>query len=76
MKELKNIGNVYYFKNELVARAKDYSLGEERLKKFEFSGKIPEGNMFLIGDHVDSYDSRYFGFIKTKDIIATLHPLL
>ena len=74
--ELKNIGNEFYCKNKLIAKAKEYSLGGERLKKFEFSEKIPEGNMFLVGDHVDSYDSRYFGFIKTKDIIATLYPLL
>jgi conjugal transfer pilin signal peptidase TrbI len=74
--EIKNIGNEYYCENELIARAKDYSLGGERMKKFEFTGKIPEGNMFLVGDHVDSYDSRYFGFIKAEDIIATLYPLL
>src|SRR5208337_3917647 len=74
--ELKNIGNEFYCKNKLIAKAKEYSLGGEKLKKFEFSGKVPEGNMFLVGDHVDSYDSRYFGFIKTKDIIATLCPLL
>ncbi|MGA9110711.1 MAG: signal peptidase I [Smithella sp.] len=74
--ELKNIGNEFYCKNKLIAKAKEYSLGGERLKKLEFSGKIPEGYMFLVGDHVDSYDSRYFGFIKAKDIIATLYPLL
>jgi len=74
--ELKNIGNEFYCKNELIAKAKDYSLGGERLKKFEFSGKVPEGYIFLVGDHVDSYDSRYFGFIKAKDIIATVYPLL
>lgn len=74
--ELKNIGNEFYCKNKLIAKAKEYSLGGERLKKFEFSGIIPEGNMFLVGDHVDSYDSRYFGLIKAKDIIATLYPLL
>ena len=74
--EFKNIGNEFYCKNKLIAKAKEYSLDGERLKKFEFSGKIPKGNMFLVGDHIDSYDSRYFGFIKAKDIIATLYPLL
>jgi signal peptidase I len=74
--ELKNIGNEFYCKNKLIAKAKEYSLGGERLKKFQFSGKIPKGDMFLVGDHVDSYDSRYFGFIKVKDIIATVYPLL
>jgi len=51
--------------NKLIAKAKEYSLGGERLKKFEFSGKIPEGYMFLVGDHVDSYDSDIW-FIKEK----------
>jgi signal peptidase I len=74
--ELKNIGNEFYCKNKLIAKAKEYSLGGERLKKFKFSGKIPKGNMFLVGDHLDSYDSRYFGFIKATDIIATVYPLL
>jgi conjugal transfer pilin signal peptidase TrbI len=74
--EINNIGNDYYCKKKFIARAKDYALGGERMKKFEFSGKIPEGNMFLVGDHLDSYDSRYFGFIKAKDIIAEVYPLL
>lgn len=74
--ELKNIGNDYYCENKLIAKAKDYSLGGEKLKKFEYAGKIPEGYIFLVGDHADSYDSRYFGFIKVKDIIATVYPLL
>ena len=32
--ELKNIGNEFYCKNKLIAKAKEYSLGGERLKKF------------------------------------------
>lgn len=74
--KLKTIGNDYYCENKLIAKAKDYSLRGEKLKKFEFSGKIPEGYIFLVGDHADSYDSRYFGLIKVKDIIATVYPLL
>ena len=74
--EVKNVGNDYFCKSQLIAIAKDYSLGGERLKKFEFSGKIPKDDMFLVGDHIDSYDSRYFGFIKAKDIIAMVYPLL
>lgn len=73
--KLKNIGSDYYCENKLIAKAKDYSLGGERMKRFEFAGIIPEGYIFLIGDHVDSYDSRYFGFIKEKDILATVYPL-
>ena len=73
---LHNIGNEFYCQNKWIARTKDYSLDGERIKKFEFSGNIPDGHIFLVGDHIDSYDSRYFGFIKAKDIIAKVYPLL
>jgi signal peptidase I len=38
----------------------------QRLKKDEF---------LVLGDHQDSYDSRYFGPIKTHDVISPVKPL-
>ena len=72
---LHHIGNEFYCQNKWIARTKDYSLDGERIEKFNFSGIIPESNIFVVGDHIDSYDSRYFGFIKAKDIIAKVCPL-
>jgi conjugal transfer pilin signal peptidase TrbI len=43
---------------------------------FYFSGIIPEGKVFLIGDSPNSYDSRYFGFIEKGAIDAILRPIL
>jgi conjugal transfer pilin signal peptidase TrbI len=43
---------------------------------FEFNGMVPEGKVFLIGDSLDSYDSRYFGFVDEGDINAILRPLM
>jgi type IV secretory pathway protease TraF len=43
---------------------------------FEFNGTVPEGKVFLIGDSLDSYDSRYFGFIDEGAIDAILRPLI
>lgn len=34
------------------------------LKAFEFSGVIPEGKVFLTGDHERSFDSRYLGLVN------------
>lgn len=74
--ELKNIGNEFYCKNKLIAKAKEYSLGGEPLLKYNYSGIVPRGALFLVGDHIDSYDSRYFGFLKTKDVTAIVYPLI
>lgn len=34
------------------------------LRAFEFNGPIPEGKVFLIGDHERSFDSRYLGLVN------------
>jgi hypothetical protein len=48
------------------------SLGQP-LPQFQFSGRIPLGSLFMIGEN--SYDSRYYGFVKTEKIIAKAMPL-
>ena len=37
--------------------------------------KVPEGYLFVIGDHKDSYDSRYFGWIPYERIITVAKPI-
>jgi type IV secretory pathway protease TraF len=31
-----------------------------------YQGALPEGRLLVLGDHPDSYDSRYFGLIEDK----------
>lgn len=50
-------------------------LDTERLEPFVFHGTIPVGFLFLMAPHKDSYDSRYFGFIKREEILAVANPL-
>ena len=47
----------------------------EKYPAFQFSGTVPEGAVFLIGDQEKSYDSRYFGFKQISDIETVLWPL-
>jgi signal peptidase I/conjugal transfer pilin signal peptidase TrbI len=37
--------------------------------------KIPSGHVFVIGDHKDSYDSRYFGWVPYERVIAVAKPI-
>ena len=73
---LKVTGSDYYCNdNEFIGKAKEFSLKGEKLEKFVYNGKIPEGYVFVAGRHKDSFDSRYYGFIKKKDIEAIAYPV-
>ncbi len=44
------------------------------LKAFEFNGVIPEGKVFLSGDHERSFDSRYLGLVN-ESALTRLTPI-
>ncbi len=44
------------------------------LPEFTWNGPVPEGKVFLTGDHVRSFDSRYFGFVNAA-ALEKLRPL-
>jgi len=66
----------YYCDKEFLARAKDYAKTGVPVKIFIFNGQIPAGKLFVIGQHIDSFDSRYFGFVEIRDVIAKAYPIL
>lgn len=72
---LESEGGEYFCNEAFIGKAKDHSLQGTPTKQFLFSGTIPPGEFFVMGDHEDSYDSRYFGFVKRHDILARLLPL-
>lgn len=65
----------FYCNGEYLVRAKDISLKGEPLLHFVFNGTIPKGVMFVMGQHKDSYDSRYFGFVDKSRIMAKAYPI-
>ncbi|MCG3113363.1 MAG: S26 family signal peptidase [Candidatus Manganitrophus sp. SB1] len=65
----------YYCNDTYLGQAKDYSLKGEKLPHLEFEGVIPKESLFVFGSHVDSLDSRYFGFVRKEDVIAIAHPV-
>jgi len=65
----------FYCNGEYLVRAKDISLKGEPLQHFVFNGQVPKGVMFVMGQHKDSYDSRYFGFVDKSRILAKAYPI-
>ena len=45
------------------------------LPRFTYNGPVPAGQLFLVGTHPRSYDSRYFGFVDAREILHQALPL-
>ncbi len=65
----------FYCNGEYLVRAKDFSLKGAPLQHFAYNGIVPKGTMFVMGEHKDSYDSRYFGFVDKSRILAKAYPI-
>lgn len=73
--ELNVIGHDFYCDGREIAVAKDLSLKGEELPRFLYNGKIPSDAVFVTGQHRDSFDSRYFGFVRNEEVKAVAYPL-
>ncbi|HDV8304971.1 TPA: S26 family signal peptidase [Enterobacter hormaechei] len=69
---LQREGNQFYCDGVEIARAMAHDHKGNALPVFNFTGIIPEGKAFAVGDTINSYDSRYWGFID----IATTEKLI
>ena len=65
----------YYCNNLYMGYAKEKSKKGEPVEAFSFNGKIPDNMLFVIGDSPDSYDSKYFGFIRKEEVIKIAYPI-
>jgi len=69
-------GLQFFCDNIFIGMAKEKTLSGRPLTLFVFNGVIPDGKLFVMGSHRDSYDSRYMGFIDRNSVEATGTPLL
>ena len=72
---LKVVGKDYYCDGEYLVKAKDVSLAGQPVNNYVFNGTIPRGSLFVIGQHKDSFDSRYFGFVDSRNVVAKAFPI-
>ncbi|PXW50368.1 conjugal transfer pilin signal peptidase TrbI [Grimontella sp. AG753] len=61
-------GNQFFCDGKDIAHAMNRDSKGQELTQFQFTGVIPQGKAFAVGDTSNSYDSRYWGFI---DLTAT-----
>ncbi len=68
-------GKDYFCDGVFLGRAKDKSLKGHPLRNFVYNGVVPKGFCFVSGSNVNSYDSRYWGFLRKSDIEARAYPI-
>lgn len=68
-------GRDFFCDGKYLGRAKEKSKKGLPVEPFSWEGEIPEGKFFVMGEHEDSYDSRYFGFIDSRAVVARAVPL-
>ena len=66
----------YYCGDKYLGTGRDHLRDGRKLQHFVFNGPIPKGKFFAFGDHPDSYDSRYWGFLGTEEATERVTPLI
>ncbi len=67
--EVLKVENDYYYCNgEYLGRGRHKTRGGVEMTPFIYNGAVPANMVFAVGDHPDSYDSRYIGFISRDRI--------
>jgi conjugal transfer pilin signal peptidase TrbI len=69
----KSDGENFYCNSHYLGRAMKQS--QRKLSSFVFDGVVPEGCLAVFGHSQDSFDSRYFGFIKEQEVYSAAWPL-
>lgn len=74
---LQTNNNFEYFCNgQKISQAQFVDSKGEKLPHFVFNGPIPKDNYFVLGTHLKSWDSKYWGFVSKDRIIGTAKGVL
>ena len=69
-------GNEYFCNDQLIGKSKKFSQKGKPTNPYIQTGKLGKGEIFVTGNHKDSYDSKYFGPRKIEDVKALLLPII
>ncbi len=73
---LENLGRQFYCNGEYLGSAKEYSKDGKPLRIFEYSGIIPKDRYFAVGETTDSYDSKFWGFVRREWVIGKVFKII
>jgi len=65
----------YYCSDQYLGVAKTKSPSGKKLTPFVYNGVVPDGKFFAFGGHVNSYDSRYYGFVENEIVEGIAKPI-
>ena len=65
----------YFCNGQYLGKAKDRALNGSPLTNFVWNGPVPSGMILAMGEHKDSYDGRYYGFVKKTAVLNKAHPV-
>jgi len=63
-------GREFFCGDRFLGRAKEKTRKGATLEPAQVQGIIPPGRAFMVGDNVDSFDSRYFGLVDKESFIS------
>lgn len=68
----------YYCNGKYLGYGRNYSDHGKgfKLPHFIFNGIIPKNRYFAMGTAWDAYDSRYWGFVRKREIIGIAYPII
>jgi signal peptidase I len=72
---LTHLGRDFYCNGHFLGRAKVWDKSGNPAGLFDFNGIIPDRKFFAMGEHQDSYDSRYWGFVDYSWILGKIHRI-
>lgn len=57
-----------------LGNKREHAMDGRILPDFRWNGPVPDNRLFVMNDHIYSFDSRYYGFVDS-DIVTRLQPL-
>lgn len=72
---LKNVGREFFCNGEYIGTAKEKDKKGNKAPLYSYDGIIEKGKFFAVGEMIDSYDSKYWGFVDNSWLIGKVIKL-
>lgn len=69
------LGRDFYCNNEYIGTAKEKDRKGNPASLYQYKGVVEKGKFFSIGEMIDSYDSKYWGFVDNSWMIGRVIKL-